>query len=92
VPRVSKPLSSLSAKPETTLPLTAREGEILFLLAQGLNTSEIATRLSITRTTVRNHSQRVLAKLSVHNRLAAVARGYALGLIRLPAQRVETLD
>jgi len=33
---------------------------------------------------VRNHAQRILAKLQVHSRLAAVARGYAIGLLTSP--------
>jgi DNA-binding NarL/FixJ family response regulator len=65
--------------------LTAREHEILSCFAQGLGTAAIAERLSISRTTVRNHSQRILAKLRVHSRLQAVARGYAKGLLTVPA-------
>ncbi|HLN59468.1 MAG TPA: hypothetical protein VK416_12985, partial [Thermoanaerobaculia bacterium] len=37
--------------------------------------------------TVRNHAQRILAKLQVHSRLAAVARGYAIGLLPSPQWR-----
>jgi DNA-binding CsgD family transcriptional regulator len=62
-------------------PLTPRETEILGLLATGTSTEDIARRLSISITTVRNHIQRVMEKLRVHSRLAAVARGYAKGVI-----------
>lgn len=65
--------------------LTARETEILRFLAAGLGTSAIARELAISPATVRNHAQRVLAKLEVHSRLAAVARGYAMGLLASPA-------
>jgi len=61
--------------------LTNREREILGLFAEGLGTDAIARRLSISTVTVRNHSQRVLRKLGVHSRLAAVAHGYREGLI-----------
>jgi DNA-binding NarL/FixJ family response regulator len=61
--------------------LTNREREILGLFAEGLGTQAISRRLSIARVTVRNHAQRILTKLSVHSRLAAVARGYRDGLI-----------
>lgn len=61
--------------------LTRREGQVLGCFAQGLGTAAIAQRLSISPTTVRNHSQRILAKLRVHSRLEAVARGYASGLL-----------
>ena len=64
--------------------LTSRETEILRFLALGLGTSAIARELAISPATVRNHAQRVLAKLEVHSRLAAVARGYAIGLLRSP--------
>jgi DNA-binding NarL/FixJ family response regulator len=60
--------------------LTRREKEVLQFLALGMGTSAIARQLGISTATVRNHSQRILAKLQVHSRLAAVARGYALGL------------
>jgi DNA-binding NarL/FixJ family response regulator len=63
-------------KPPSTLPrpLTPREREVLALFAEGLGTEATAARLQISRVTVRNHSQRILAKLGVHSRLAAVAR------------------
>lgn len=67
--------------------LTIRENEILRLLALGLGTSAIARELSISPATVRNHAQRILAKLQVHSRLAAVARGYAAGLLPSPQWR-----
>ena len=62
-------------------PLTAREREVLALFAEGLGTDEAAGRLSISRVTVRNHAQRILAKLGVHSRLAAVARARESGLL-----------
>ncbi len=52
--------------------LTPREREVLQLLADGADTREIATRLTLSLTTVRNHVQNVLAKLGVHSRLEAV--------------------
>ncbi len=53
--------------------LTEREREVLDLLAEGLGTREIAARLTLSRATVRNHVQHILAKLGVHSRLEAVA-------------------
>lgn len=64
--------------------LTAREREILSLLAVGMGTAAIAGHLAISTATVRNHVQRIIAKLRVHSRLAAVAQGYATGLIPAP--------
>ncbi len=56
--------------------LTAREKQVLELLAQGEGTSSVAKTLTISNTTARNHIQNILAKLGVHTRLEAVA--YAL--------------
>jgi DNA-binding NarL/FixJ family response regulator len=53
--------------------LTLQERRVLALLAQGVRNEEIAARLSISPHTLRTHVQRVLAKLSVHSRLEAVA-------------------
>lgn len=61
--------------------LTKRELEILRLFAQGLGGKAIASRLSISYTTERNHAQQILVKLGVHNRAAAVARGYERGML-----------
>jgi len=52
--------------------LTSREREILRLVAGGLATSTIASKLCISQTTVRNHIQHILAKLGAHSRLEAV--------------------
>ena len=52
--------------------LTPREGEVLSLLAKGHGTQDIATLLSISPSTVRNHIHHILEKLQVHTRLEAV--------------------
>ena len=51
--------------------LTKREQEVLQLLAEGADTNEIANRLTLSSTTVRNHVQNILDKLGVHSRLEA---------------------
>ncbi len=56
----------------TTDSLTARENEILELLEQGLTNQQIATRLSVTLHTVKNHVHSVLKKLGVGSRSEAV--------------------
>jgi DNA-binding CsgD family transcriptional regulator len=66
---------------EAVSDLTRREIEILSALAAGYPTTEIAARLAIAPVTVRNHVQKILHKLAVHNRSAAVARAYQAGLI-----------
>jgi len=62
--------------------LTARELEVLELLAEGTPNHELATRMGISRNTVRNHVQNLLTKLGVHSRLEAVALATREGLLR----------
>jgi PAS domain S-box-containing protein len=62
-------------------PLTARELEVLRLLATGANTRTAAERLAVSPATVRNHVQNLLGKLGVHSRLQAVAYGRTHGLL-----------
>lgn len=60
--------------PELELPaLTAREQEILALLAEGKSSAEIAFELVISARTVGTHVQHILGKLGVHSRAQAVA-------------------
>ncbi|MDX6706772.1 MAG: two-component system, NarL family, nitrate/nitrite response regulator NarL [Solirubrobacteraceae bacterium] len=53
-------------------PMTDRQLEVLELMAEGLRTSEIAPRLSITEVTVRRHVSSAVAKLGVADRAAAI--------------------
>jgi len=60
--------------PEVELPmLTAREREVLALLAEGKSSAEIAGELVISARTVGTHVQHILGKLGVHSRAQAVA-------------------
>ena len=52
--------------------LTLRELEVLRVMAQGLGTKAAATRLRVSRATIRNHVQNIFGKLGVHTRLEAV--------------------
>lgn len=65
----------LAGRSEGSVPevLTRRELEVLRLMASGLNTGTMADRLHVSRATIRNHIQHILAKLGVHSRLEAVA-------------------
>ncbi|HVW89148.1 MAG TPA: LuxR C-terminal-related transcriptional regulator [Gaiellaceae bacterium] len=57
--------------------LTPRQGEILQLLARGNRPRQIASQLTLSETTVRNHIQAILLALGVHSQLEAVAQlGY----------------
>ena len=61
--------------------LTAREVEILALVAQGCTNRAIAERLQIAEVTARDHVQRILAKLQVPDRTAAAVAGLRLGYL-----------
>jgi LuxR family maltose regulon positive regulatory protein len=62
-------------------PLSAREMEVLHLIATGLSNREIGDRLFIATGTVKRHSNNIFGKLGVRSRTQAVARGRDLGLL-----------
>jgi DNA-binding NarL/FixJ family response regulator len=62
-------------------PLTAREIDVLSLLAEGAGNKEIAARLHISEHTVKFHVSSILGKLGAATRTEAVTRGYKEGLI-----------
>ncbi len=64
-------------------PLTAREKEVLQLMAEGLANKQIAVQLSISEHTVKFHLSSLYSKLGVSSRTEAVKRGLGLGLISL---------
>ena len=72
-----------SLKPPTGLgDLTAREHEVLTLLAKGLSNSQIAGQLIISDATVKTHVARVLMKLNLADRVHAVIFAYETGLVQ----------
>jgi LuxR family maltose regulon positive regulatory protein len=62
-------------------PLTAREGEVLVLITEGLSNQEIAARLFVATSTVKGYVHSVFRKLEVDSRTRAVARARELNLI-----------
>ena len=61
--------------------LTARQREVLALMAEGRSTAAIAQTLRISRATTSNHIQHILHKLNVHSRLEAVVLAKKLKLL-----------
>jgi LuxR family maltose regulon positive regulatory protein len=61
--------------------LSAKELEVLRLLATSASLSEIAASLYVTRNTIKTHTRAIYAKLGVSSREDAVERARAMGLV-----------
>lgn len=65
--------------------LTAREQEVLTLLAQGLSSTEIKDHLVLSEATIKTHISRILLKTGSRDRTQAVVLAYQSGLIKPPS-------
>jgi len=72
--------SAANAAETHFLELTAREREVLDLIARGLDNAQIATQLSVSEKTVRNHINSIFGKLGTPNRAQAIVRAREAGL------------
>jgi len=74
-------LDAVGATQRSSTQLSAREDEVLRLLAQGLVTKQIASSLGITERTVKFHVASILVKLGANNRAQAIALAAQRGLL-----------
>ena len=79
-----------AARPEASL-LTARESEVLLLLAKGVSNARIAEQLTVSEATAKTHVSHVLEKLGLTDRIQAVIYSYETGLIQ-PTQGAPPPD
>jgi two-component system, NarL family, response regulator len=78
-PNVARALAARAAQPA----LSAREVEVVELIAKGLRNKEIATSLHLTEETIKVHIRRIFTKLNVTDRTAAVRIALTKGMIHL---------
>jgi DNA-binding NarL/FixJ family response regulator len=81
-------ITELASRPEPACPspeliaeLTAREREVVALVALGLTNHEIAERLVVTPATAKTHVSRAMVKLNAHDRAKLVVFAYEAGLV-----------
>ena len=99
-PLARRLIAELASRPEPSCPspdlvdeLTAREREVVTLVALGLSNDEIAARLVVTPATAKTHVSRARVKLHAHDRAKLVVFAYEAGLVApraelpLPARR-----
>ncbi|GAB2549681.1 response regulator transcription factor [Nocardia heshunensis] len=69
--------------------LTAREREVVAMVAEGLSNEEIADKMYVSPLTIRTHVQRAMSKVGVQNRAQLVVTAFQSGLVRVEPPRRE---
>jgi two-component system, NarL family, response regulator LiaR len=78
---VYRPAGTIDEKAQARLGLSARELEVLRLMADGLSNQEIAARLFVSLNTIKTHSANIFEKLDVRRRTQAVDKAKKLNII-----------
>lgn len=81
VERFAKPAAPTGNMTQELTTLTAREREVLVLMARGLTNAELADHLVLSEATVKTHVARILSKLGLRDRVQAVVLAYETGLV-----------
>ena len=84
------PSEAIRIKPDPRV--TPRQREILALIASGLSTAEVASELTLSRETVRNHLRNAFRELHAHTRVEAIAAAQRLGLLSAPVLGPQPAD
>ena len=79
--RIERPAAPESAAEPGPAGLTARELEVLALVARGLTNRDVGQALFVTEKTASAHVSNILSKLSVRSRVEAAAAAHRLGLV-----------
>jgi DNA-binding NarL/FixJ family response regulator len=82
IERFARPQPGPTIAHEAVASLTARELDVLRLVARGLSNAELAETLHLGETTVKSHVARMLSKLGVRDRVQAVVLAYEIGLVQ----------
>ncbi|MET9490696.1 response regulator transcription factor [Nocardia sp. NPDC006630] len=83
---LARPESRVSAA-ESLEVLTAREREVVAMVAEGMSNEEIAEKMYVSPLTVRTHVQRAMSKVGVQNRAQLVVIAFQSGLVRVEPPR-----